>query len=176
MGRQANKIDLDNLEVNIHARNAMCSKALLDALRANHGDQDPVPEIVPEPIVEFSQPVMAPIPNSAITAASEIAFPTFPSRIKQIQMATLAQFPRMTRAELTSHRRMAPVVKARQIAMYLAKQLTEQSLPDIGRRFGGRDHTTVLHAVRKIESLIQKDPDLAAQIERIKESLPEIAP
>ncbi|WP_283807438.1 helix-turn-helix domain-containing protein, partial [Bradyrhizobium jicamae] len=63
---------------------------------------------------------------------------------------------------------------ARQIAMYLAKKITSRSLPDIGRRFGGRDHATVLHAVRKIEAKAEKDPVLSAEIERIKENIPEI--
>ena len=52
--------------------------------------------------------------------------------------------------------------------MYLAKVLTPRSLPEIGRRFGGRDHTTVLHAVRKIEGLIQGDNTLADEIELLK--------
>jgi chromosomal replication initiator protein len=57
--------------------------------------------------------------------------------------------------------------------MYLAKTLTLRSLPEIGRRFGGRDHTTVLHAVRKIESLIGMDNGLAAEIEVLKGQLQE---
>jgi chromosomal replication initiator protein len=64
-------------------------------------------------------------------------------------------------------------VRPRQIAMYLAKTLTLRSLPEIGRRFGGRDHTTVLHAVRKIESLIGTDNGLAAEIEVLKSQLQE---
>ena len=55
--------------------------------------------------------------------------------------------------------------------MYLAKQLTTRSLPDIGRRFGGRDHTTVLHAVRRIEELRTVDPVLAGDIETIARKL-----
>jgi chromosomal replication initiator protein len=72
-----------------------------------------------------------------------------------------------------SSRRTANVVRPRQIAMYLAKTLTLRSLPEIGRRFGGRDHTTVLHAVRKIEGLIGKDNALAAEIESLKSQLQE---
>jgi chromosomal replication initiator protein len=55
--------------------------------------------------------------------------------------------------------------------MYLAKVLTLRSLPEIGRRFGGRDHTTVLHAVRKIESLAGNDSVLAEEIESLKRQL-----
>jgi chromosomal replication initiator protein len=55
--------------------------------------------------------------------------------------------------------------------MYLAKTLTLRSLPEIGRRFGGRDHTTVLHAVRKIEALVGKDTTLADEVELLKRLL-----
>jgi chromosomal replication initiator protein len=64
-------------------------------------------------------------------------------------------------------------VRPRQIAMYLAKTLTLRSLPEIGRRFGGRDHTTVLHAVRKIENLVGNDNGLADEIEILKRLLQE---
>ena len=57
--------------------------------------------------------------------------------------------------------------------MYLAKTLTLRSLPEIGRRFGGRDHTTVLHAVRKIENLVNNDNSLAEEIEILKRQLQE---
>jgi chromosomal replication initiator protein len=65
------------------------------------------------------------------------------------------------------------VVRPRQIAMYLAKSLTLRSLPEIGRRFGGRDHTTVLHAVRKIEGMVGKDTELAGEIDHLKRMLQE---
>ena len=55
--------------------------------------------------------------------------------------------------------------------MYLAKTLTLRSLPEIGRRFGGRDHTTVLHAVRKIEALVGNDNALAEEVESLKRQL-----
>jgi chromosomal replication initiator protein len=70
-----------------------------------------------------------------------------------------------------SSRRTANVVRPRQVAMYLAKILTLRSLPEIGRRFGGRDHTTVLHAVRKIEALAANDSALADEIEALKRQL-----
>jgi chromosomal replication initiator protein len=52
----------------------------------------------------------------------------------------------------------------RQVGMYLAKKMTSRSLPEIGRRFGGRDHSTVLHAVRKIDDQIRKDERLAREV------------
>ncbi len=69
---------------------------------------------------------------------------------------------------MLSNRRTRSVVHPRQIAMYLAKSMTPRSLPEIGRRFGGRDHTTVLHAVRKIEDLVSRDVALAEEIETLR--------
>jgi chromosomal replication initiator protein len=77
----------------------------------------------------------------------------------------------VSRADLLSSRRTANVVRPRQVAMYLAKILTLRSLPEIGRRFGGRDHTTVLHAVRKIETLAGNDSAFADEIETLKRLL-----
>ena len=77
----------------------------------------------------------------------------------------------VSRADILSSRRTANVVRPRQIAMYLSKMMTLRSLPEIGRRFGGRDHTTVLHAVRKIEALALKDHALSEEIESFKRLL-----
>jgi chromosomal replication initiator protein len=73
--------------------------------------------------------------------------------------------------EMTSDRRARAVARPRQVAMYLAKQLTMRSLPQIGRKFGGRDHTTVMHAVRKIEELMRADPSLAEDVELLRRML-----
>jgi chromosomal replication initiator protein len=73
--------------------------------------------------------------------------------------------------EMTSDRRARAVARPRQVAMYLAKQLTTRSLPEIGRKFGGRDHTTVMHAVRKIEELKGTDPSLAEDVELLRRML-----
>jgi chromosomal replication initiator protein len=70
----------------------------------------------------------------------------------------------VSRADLLSPRRARSIVRPRQIGMYLAKKLTSRSLPEIGKRFGGRDHSTVLHAVRKIEELLKSDEKLAREI------------
>jgi chromosomal replication initiator protein len=100
--------------------------------------------------------------------------PQEPKRIKieDIQRIVARQY-NVSRADLLSSRRTANVVRPRQVAMYLAKALTLRSLPEIGRRFGGRDHTTVLHAVRKIESLVSTDNTLADEIELLKRQLQE---
>ena len=88
-------------------------------------------------------------------------------RIEDIQRVVARHF-NVSKADLLSSRRTRTIVRPRQIAMYLAKMLTPRSLPEIGRRFGGRDHTTVLHAVRKIEELIEGDKSLADEIELLK--------
>lgn len=74
-------------------------------------------------------------------------------------------------ADMHSARRARNVARPRQVAMFLAKQLTARSLPEIGRKFGGRDHTTVMHAVRKIEELVGEDPSFAQDVEIIKRAL-----
>ena len=93
-------------------------------------------------------------------------------RIEDIQKLVSAHY-NVSRADILSARRTANVVRPRQIAMYLSKILTPRSLPEIGRRFGGRDHTTVLHAVRKIEALASSDKALAEVIELLKKMLQE---
>ena len=74
-------------------------------------------------------------------------------------------------SDLLSARRARQVARPRQVAMYLAKTLTSRSLPDIGRRFGGRDHTTVIHAVRKIEELRATDAQIAEDVELLRRML-----
>jgi len=91
-------------------------------------------------------------------------------KIEDIQKLVASHYS-VTRADILSSRRTATVVKPRQIAMYLAKTLTLRSLPEIGRRFGGRDHTTVLHAVRKIEGLSHADRALNDELELLKRML-----
>jgi chromosomal replication initiator protein len=100
--------------------------------------------------------------------------PQEPKRVKieDIQRVVARQY-NVSRSDLLSSRRTANVVRPRQVAMYLAKTLTLRSLPEIGRRFGGRDHTTVLHAVRKIEGLVGNDMALAEEIDILKRQLQE---
>jgi chromosomal replication initiator protein len=93
-------------------------------------------------------------------------------KIEDIQRV-VAKHYNVSRADILSSRRTQTVVRPRQIAMFLSKQLTLRSLPEIGRRFGGRDHTTVLHAVRKIDDLATRDFALAEEIELLKRLLQE---
>jgi chromosomal replication initiator protein len=91
-------------------------------------------------------------------------------KIEDIQKLVASRY-NVSRSDILSERRTAAVVRPRQIAMYLSKVLTLRSLPEIGRRFGGRDHTTVLHAVRKIEKALGEDNALSEEVELLKRML-----
>lgn len=105
----------------------------------------------------------------AETAVRDLVRSTEPKRVRVDDILRIvAKHYNVSRADILSQRRTANVVKPRQIAMYLAKTLTLRSLPEIGRRFGGRDHTTVLHAVRKIDGLVGTDRVLAEEVETLK--------
>ncbi|MET0383914.1 MAG: chromosomal replication initiator protein DnaA [Burkholderiaceae bacterium] len=84
---------------------------------------------------------------------------------------TVADFYKIKVADMYSKKRPASIARPRQIAMYLAKELTQKSLPEIGELFGGRDHTTVLHAVRKIGSERQKNTELNQQLHVLEQTL-----
>lgn len=118
------------------------------------------------------QKQLAPMPmkETWFSIVDEIVTEPARPRIEQIQRETIAFFG-IPMTELMSERRTADVVRPRQVAMYLSKNLTIRSLPEIGRRFGGRDHTTVLHSVRKIERLLLTDEDVKDAVETIKQKL-----
>ena len=90
--------------------------------------------------------------------------------VDEIQKVTSEHYG-LKQADLISPGRARALARPRQAAMWLAKQLTTRSLPDIGRRFGGRDHTTVLHAVRRIDELRVADPQLARDLECLTRKL-----
>lgn len=83
----------------------------------------------------------------------------------------VAEYFNIRLADMLSARRSRAVARPRQVAMYLSKQLTSRSLPEIGRRFGGRDHTTVMHACRKIEELRSQDPTLDDDVDMLRRML-----
>lgn len=83
----------------------------------------------------------------------------------------VADYYHIPLGEMRSARRTREVARPRQVAMYLSKRLTSQSLPEIGRRFGGRDHTTVIHALRQIERLKALDSELALDIRTLSDAL-----
>jgi len=90
--------------------------------------------------------------------------------IDEIQKQVASHF-NVRVADMSSARRARSVARPRQIAMYLAKQLTSRSLPEIGRKFGGRDHTTVIHAVRKVEEIKAQDAAFAEDLELLRRIL-----
>jgi len=83
----------------------------------------------------------------------------------------VAEYYSVRISDMHSPRRARNVARPRQVAMYLAKQLTPRSLPEIGRKFGGRDHTTVLHAVKKVEELMNKEKTMSEDIELLRRTL-----
>lgn len=83
----------------------------------------------------------------------------------------VASFYDLQASDMKSARRARAISRPRQVAMYLARRLTPRSLPDIGRRFGDRDHTTVMHAIRTVERLRLTDPEIDAEIRRLERIL-----
>ncbi|WP_339639554.1 chromosomal replication initiator protein DnaA [uncultured Parvibaculum sp.] len=90
--------------------------------------------------------------------------------IEEIQRR-VAEYYNVRLADMLSARRARAVARPRQVAMYLSKQLTTRSLPEIGRKFGGRDHTTVIHAVRKIDELRQADSGIEEDVDLLRRML-----
>ena len=90
--------------------------------------------------------------------------------IEEIQKR-VAEHYHLKLTDMSSARRARAVARPRQVAMFLAKQLTSRSLPEIGRKFGGRDHTTVMHAVTKVTELMAHDTDFAEDVELLKRML-----
>ena len=84
---------------------------------------------------------------------------------------TVAEYYKVKVADLLSKRRSRSIARPRQMAMALAKELTNHSLPEIGDHFGGRDHTTVIHACRKIKELVQTENDFAEDFKNLMRTL-----
>ncbi|MGE5540977.1 MAG: helix-turn-helix domain-containing protein [Bacillota bacterium] len=105
------------------------------------------------------------------TAAPAISGQTFNPvgrriTVKEIQDLVIGHY-QLASDDMITDRRKRKITRPRQLAMWLARQFTNQSLPTIGRRFGGRDHTTVLHAIRRIDELCAEDSALAADREHL---------
>jgi chromosomal replication initiator protein len=104
--------------------------------------------------------------DTAETTIGDLVRSKEPKRVKIDDILRIvAKHYGVQRGDLLSSRRNQSIVRPRQIGMYLAKTMTSRSLPEIGRRFGGRDHTTVLHAIRKIEQLKQQDGALKEELD-----------
>ncbi|WP_239025021.1 chromosomal replication initiator protein DnaA [Rhodoligotrophos defluvii] len=117
-------------------------------------------------VIAHQQLVQAPM--SVDLAASALRDLVQSAEVQRIKiddiMRVVGRHYNVAKVDLLSPRRARSIVRPRQVGMYLAKRLTSRSLPEIGRRFGGRDHSTVLHAVRKVEELLQKDEQLQREI------------
>ena len=90
--------------------------------------------------------------------------------IEKIQKE-VSKFYGVTIKEIQSTKRNQDIVLARQVAMYLARELTDNSLPKIGKEFGGRDHSTVLHAYNKIKNMLEQDDSLRIEMDTIKNKI-----
>jgi chromosomal replication initiator protein len=111
-------------------------------------------------------------PDVAETVIRDLVHGLEPRRIKiEDILRIISRHFGVSKGDLLSQRRHRSVVWPRQVGMYLAKQLTARSLPEIGRRFGNRDHTTVLHAIRKIEGQLTDNPRLKEELEELKKLL-----
>lgn len=125
----------------------------------------PVKEPAPIPVDVVKQWVERQMKN-AVPIPKATTYPT----IEEIQRAVCAHF-NVSRIDMISPRRHKDIVLPRQIAVFLAKELTVRSLPEIGRRFGGRDHTTAIASIRKITRLLPIDRDLSQHVESIRSQL-----
>ncbi len=129
-------------------------------------------------VVAFSSLTGRPLTAELAREVIEGLYPEPPRAvpsIEQILQATCQRFE-IPSDELISPSRSPRIAGARQLAMYLARELTDESLPAIGRAFGGRDHTTVLHALRKTEQRISTDADLRRAAQELREGLSTGAP
>jgi len=107
--------------------------------------------------------VQSALSDSRYTAARRLT-------VDRIQRAVAEEF-KISLDDMVSKRRARVVARPRQIAMYLSKTMTKRSLPDIGRRFGGRDHTTVMHAVKRVSELCNDDPEFKARVKGLEAEL-----
>ena len=149
------KSDCDELGAYVHKRNIVCTRNLLEALKANHGAaNDDIPQEV-----------------EAAPELEPIAIPLFPiNKIELIKRLVCRHFD-VSKQSIESKGRKSRKVLPRHVAMYLARKHTKLSYPEIGRRFGGLDHSTILHAFHKIEYLITRDAAMAAVVANLEASI-----
>ena len=142
------------------------TERLLSVL-AEHHDYSIVKPPPPKPKIKKSIPIVVRVEKSEPIEVLVLPIPEATITIEGIKRVVCRHFG-LSHSDIISQRRHHVAVIPRQVSMYIAKVLTPRSLPEIGRRFGGRDHTTVLHAVRKIERLLLTDEKLAADVAAIK--------
>jgi hypothetical protein len=163
MGRIQDKWDQAEESRRVRLQNEVCSYRLLQKLREHHGqveEQEPV-EVAPEPKPE-PKPEPEPEPDPPAFAMLH--------KVELIKRSVCRQF-NISKQLIESASRKSDVVRPRQIAMYLARKHTDHSFPEIGRRFGGRDHTTILHAFHKIGDLVLRDAVVAETVSELEAAI-----
>ncbi|KRR21887.1 helix-turn-helix domain-containing protein [Bradyrhizobium retamae] len=163
-------------ELKAHRRRAAFRQSIAEKAAALNEKMEAAPKAVAAqvdpPVAEVLSPDFPPLQLSPMKKPwfkiEGVTAPA-PLRVSQIQEVVCAAYG-VNMNDMTSARRTAKLVLPRQVAMYLAKVMTGRSLPEIGRRFGGRDHTTVLHAVRKIEAIVDfnADPELCELLNALR--------
>lgn len=162
-------IQFKTYQETLRAKNAHSCNALLSRLMKHHSEAiaKPAPVIIIESVP--APAVQSEIIPQPVLKGEDAPEPKLPS-VQEIKICVAQHFKLLPR-ELESPRRFAKIVLPRQIAFYLARKLTNRSLPDIGRRFGGKDHTTILHACKKMEQRMEEDPLLAQTVRCLEEQL-----
>jgi hypothetical protein len=164
-------------------RNKKSSAALLARLIEHHPEQG-IPDIAPADVAIQEEAVPDPVaevpPLPSPHGGHRIAFqkwidsfeplPTTYPTVHTIQKCVAGHFG-VSVLEICSHGRESKFVKPRQIAMYLTKQLTPRSYPDIARKFGNRDHTTALYSIKKIARLLETDEGLRDEVSQLQSQI-----
>ena len=127
-------------------------------------------DIVSAPVVKKINDITVDIAAEAIRSRKQAGSQLLVIPIDRIQ-TEVGNFYGVSVKEMKGTRRVQNIVLARQVAMYLTRELTDNSLPKIGREFGGKDHTTVIHAHGKIKSMLEEDDNLRLEIESIKNKI-----
>jgi chromosomal replication initiator protein len=118
-------------------------------------------------VIAHSSLTSRPLDSALVAEVIPRSAPRRGMPVEEIQQHVASSFG-VSRAELVGSSRAATPLRARQVAILLTRELTELSLPQIGRLYGGRDHSTVLNALRRVETSISEDPDLAARVDRLR--------
>lgn len=154
-------------------------RASIAAKAAELADRKTRLKLAAIPIAAIEAPLVS-APSVAVVSQDELIksvsdwFVVLPSgeghpQVRDIQKAVCKHYG-VELSDMLSHRRTANIVKPRQVAMFLCKELTVRSLPEIGRRFGGRDHTTVIHSIKRVRRLMLSDADLAHAVAMLQEA------
>ena len=110
-------------------------------------------------------------PQIAAEALQGLGFATETTLSIDLIQKKVAAYFNINQSDITGKKRSQNIVVPRQIAMYLSRELTDSSLPKIGKEFGGKDHTTVLHAIDKIEKNISSDSGLEKDLKNLRDEL-----